>query len=440
MASEAVVADGAPGARRQRLRYFLASAFWQSAATVLARGTVVLAVLFMARRLPVAEFGEVSTVRSTVTLLATVAAAGTGIVASKFLGRWLATELQRCHGLVGFAVGFAALAGVMLSAGFLIAAPWFAVVLNNPTLDTALRIAAALVFAEALTSVIIGTLIGLGETRRFAFASAIGVLPYLPIVFVTTTAGTLVSALTGLVLAEIVLLFVRATALWQALRRHGIRPRWTFGIAERAMLSSTALPALLNGIAAVPFLWVGVLLLVRTDGGYNEMALYGAAMPWFALLLFIPNQVAAVFLPALAQGFGARDIAALRADLGVGLKMVSAAVLPAIPVMLLAPWILSFYGEAYAAAVPVLTLVAAAAIAAAAQNLLTNVLAATDRLWISVGFSLVWCAVYVATAGLLIGRGWGAEALATALLAAYSVKLVLFAAYGWRRRDVVTVH
>ena len=428
-----VAAPNSSAVPGSRFSQFLRWTVWQTLATLIARGVVVAAVLVMARRLPFDAFGEISTVRSTVALLATLAASGIGIVASKYLGRWLSTELARCHGLVGFALGTAALFGFALSVSFFVLSPWLATLLDNAALAAALKIAAVLVFCEALTSVFIGLFVGLGETRRFAVASALGALPYLPIVFFATGNGSLTTALLGLVVAELVLLVVRAEALYRTLRRHRISPRWTFGADERAMLWHTGLPALLNGLAAVPFLWVGVLMLVRSPDGYAQMALYGAAMPWFSFLLFVPNQIAAVFLPSLAQGHGLRNNAAMRSDFALGLRMVIAAAAPALPVMLLAPWILSFYGADYVAAAPVLVAVAAAAIVAATQNLLTNLLAAIDRLWIAVAFSLVWCLVYLVTAAILVDRAWGALALAVALFIAYFTKLLLLAGYGARR-------
>ena len=78
---------------------------------------------------------------------------------------------------------------------------------------------------------------------------------------------------------------------------------------------------------------------------------------------------------------------------------------------------MGLYGSDYRAAWPVLVLLALASVPAAVFSIQANVLTATGRRRWLVGAQLAWAIGYVAASFTMLRFGWGASALAGAMLA-----------------------
>jgi O-antigen/teichoic acid export membrane protein len=99
--------------------------------------------------------------------------------------------------------------------------------------------------------------------------------------------------------------------------------------------------------------------------------------------------------------------------------------------MLLRPWIAGLYGAEFRSGAAVFAVLFLTAAIAAPYGALGNYLAADERMWTRFQINLLWAAVLLAGAALLIERG--ALGVALAALAAYAVQTGLTYAYLRRR-------
>src|SRR5690606_42100767 len=94
------------------------------------------------------------------------------------------------------------------------------------------------------------------------------------------------------------LLFNRK-AIQQQRSRYGISPQTTGAWAERRILTTFSLPALLTSALGGLAIWAACALLVHHPGCYAEMGVISAAFPLNRLALFVPCNALQVLFPVL---------------------------------------------------------------------------------------------------------------------------------------------
>jgi O-antigen/teichoic acid export membrane protein len=186
-------------------------------------------------------------------------------------------------------------------------------------------------------------------------------------------------------------------------------------------------------LITVPVNWLGMIMLVRSPGGYGEMGVLGAANQWFSMLLFIPGVLSTVTLPIFSQRYASGASASLRRVLQMSVRLsLLAAVPPALVIALASPWLMGLYGTDFVRGWPALALVALTAVTSSTLNMLLNALAASGRMGHVLASQLLWALTYLLSAYLLLRAGFGASAIAAAMLIGSVCRLTL--ALRWTRR------
>jgi O-antigen/teichoic acid export membrane protein len=199
------------------------------------------------------------------------------------------------------------------------------------------------------------------------------------------------------------------------------------------VLWRVSVPGLMVSLITVPVNWLGIIMLVRSPGGYGEMGVLGAANQWFSMLLFIPSVLSTVTLPIFSQRHASGEPGSMRRVLKVSVRLsLLAAVPPALAIAAASPWLMGLYGADFARGWPALALVALAAIAASTLNMLLNALGASGRMFHVLTSQLLWALAYLLSAYLLLRAGLGASAIAAAMLIGSVCRLTL--AVYWTRR------
>jgi hypothetical protein len=99
----------------------------------------------------------------------------------------------------------------------------------------------------------------------------------------------------------------------------------------------------------------------------------------------------------------------------------------ALPVSLLAAWIMAGYGKAFVPGAPVLVLVCLATVIMAVLNVVGQSIASDGKMWFGFALNLIWAAALLASFKYLTPKG--AMGLATANVYAYGLHLLTVLAY-----------
>ena len=394
--------------------------FWSFLGAAISRGMGVVSSIFVARLLGITAFGEFTIIQSTVGLFGTFAGLGLGITATKYVAELRETDPVRCGRVMGLILSMGTIGGV--TAGIILYgfADWFAAnTLAAPHLAPLLRLSSALVLFTALQGVYTGALGGFEAFKKSTQVNWVGAVIGTPLL----VAGTYFFGLKGAVCASVLQVVLGCVIGHVALMRESLQRgvRITFGSdrTDLGILWRFSLPAFLSTMLSGPANWICNTLLVNQEEGYKEIALLNAAGTWKNFLSFLPLMMTSVLVPMLAnlyrEGKSEEIKGLLRRNLFINVGVCLALVMPLI---LLAPLILGWYGPEFkrGQAAFVLSLFGTAIVAA--NNLLSRAMLASGRAWLDLGFSGLWVVVLVTGCIVLIPRYKAAGLALSHILAA----------------------
>ena len=419
-------------------RKFAADSVWAALEALGARGLGVAAMMLAARLLGTSNFGALAAVLGTATLIAGLLADSMRYTAATQIAASAAAPRVARSGIVTLVIWTTAGVAAVCALGMLVSAPLLArQVFASDSLTPALRVAAVFLFCEALGGLQQGILTGFRQFRTLAYTGVARGALLLPLVALLAGGGT-VSALWAFVIAGASSVAVRAMAIAVTLKSQQLTPFAPISRAELAVLWRVSLPGLLMSLITVPTNWLGMILLVRSPGGYAQMGILGAANQWFSLLLFIPGILTTVTLPLFSQRYASGEAASLRRTLRLSVRVsLLAAVPPALLIAAASPWLMALYGADFAHGWPALALVALAAITSSTLNMLLNLIGASGRMFQVLATQIVWAGVYLLSAYVLLRHSWGASAMAAATLIGSICRLLLS---GYCVRRIVWSH
>lgn len=407
--------------RASNIGYRLAhGAFWSTMGAGISQSLMLLTSIIAARILGREQFGEYGIVISTVGMFSIFAGFGLGTTATKFVAEFKHTDPARAGRIIAMSSLVAIGTGAVATAVLLAIAPWLAVkTLAAPQLSGMLRLACGIIFFGAVNSSQIGALAGFEAFRGLARINLFsGVFS-----FVCVTLGILKWGLPGALFGQVVALAASCLLSNYALRkeskRFGVAPRYAGCGAERGLLISFTLPAVLSGIMVSPVTWACSAILVNQPNGYAEMGIFSAANSWQKAILFLPGCIGAIALPMLSNLYGTTDRSKYKQALKYNILLNSAAALTAFFFVAgLSKFIMRSYGVQFEAGYLVLIVLCFSSVLIAVNGVIGNAIASAGRMWFALGFNGLWGAGYLSVSYFLVPR-YGALGLAMSNAIAY---------------------
>lgn len=381
--------------------------FWTTIAAMISQLTAITAAIIAARTLGKTGFGELGMVRSTILMFSVLTGTSLGVSCAKYVAEYRTNSPERAGRIIGLMlnVGFVfGLLGTLLC--FFLASPLAFFVLNAEQMADSLRIGCFLVGLNILIGTEIGSLNGLEAFHNAMLVKSI--LGILSLIFVSIGAWKhgVNGAITGYVVAAFFALFSGHIMLKQKCNQAGIIISHRHVLREAPILWKFALPAVLAGISTQWFEWLARVLLARHPGGFEQIGIVTAAMSIALMVQFLPQQVAVPLMPVLSNILSSSQYTsfntAIRKSLGL-LFMVGLAV--AIPITILAPYLMAMYGSSFVAGVPVLVIISLTYGIVSITMVSTTALAATGRMWTQTGHKFVWGITMIISMYVLVDKG-----------------------------------
>jgi len=401
----------APPGIGTRLRAGLA---WNLVAAAAAQGGTFAVNLIVANLLGRRVFGEFAMVQATWLTVAAVAQLATGYTAAKYVAELRATDPDRAGRVLGLcaavSAAMAGLAGLALGLG---ADRLASDVLHAPHLAPALRLVALAAGLAVFNGFQTGALAGLEAYRTLAVASAPGGAAAVLVAVGAARAGGLEAVLTGLVLSALLQWAALFLGLRAELRRHGIVARYVGLTREAGLLGRFTLPAALSGLVSMSALWLAQAWLARQPDGYEQLALYGAANSFRAMVLFFPAVAHGVGLSMLNNQRGLGDQARYRRVFWTSVGLATGSVVGGGLVAAGGgPWLLAAFGKPFVEAHAVLVVLMLAAIAEAVAAAVYQIVQAREQMWLSLLAVVLPRDAAIVLGSWLLAPGYGALGLA----------------------------
>lgn len=399
---------------------------WVAAGNGLNQVFNVAAGVLVARTLGTEAFGIYGFLLTASVMVASVAGTSFGLTGARYLGAYWPGDAGRAVRIVNASNRVALL--IAFSIGMAVALGSFifeSLVRIEGSSSRALFLSASpLITFSILQAVSTGNLSGLSMFRAVGIVQSLrGVVvaaTVIPAMMIAGVAGALGALAAAAALSWLAGHLLVARRLGQAPARNQDHPA---AGAEHNPLIAFTLPSSLSALTVLPAAWLVQLLLLQYPDGATQIALLNVSLTLRNLIVFVPSQLSSVLVPRLSRlwaatgrkgdalglvrrstlaAFWLSAILALAAGAGAELIFKAFAIDSGGRVHLL--WITGATSVLMAAAIPV-----------------GNLIAATGRMWTGFGLNLIWAAVLLLLAALLIWQGQGAYGAILAFFGAYLV-------------------
>lgn len=399
--------------------------FWTLIGNLAAQVAGLLGTIFCARILGKAGFGELGMIRSTVLMFGVLAGTGLGMAATKYVAEFRGKDPLKAGRMIGLFMNTAwVLGGGVSVLCLIIAVPLAKWALEAPHLGSALQVGSLLLLLNTLNGVQLGAVCGFEAFRTQSRVIVLDGVFNVILIPVGAYIYGVVGAVTGLVMTALLGFFVKQRAIHEMCRRSAIKIVHRGVATELSTLWSFVFPAVLIGASIQPFEWISRLMLVRQPNGYAELGIFTAVFAWAQLILFLPGQVSGPIMPILSNFLGSGQIERLRkVIISSQLIVLVLALITALPLVFLAPYILRSYGSDFLSGRLTLLIMTGAYVVGVVPLITRSYFAASDRMWWQTFLTVIWGFLLVVGCKFLIH--YGGSGLAFSYLAAYVIFTIL---------------
>ncbi|MFN3528739.1 MAG: oligosaccharide flippase family protein [Bacteroidia bacterium] len=406
------------------LKKLIKGSFWLTLGAMLSGVLMSLASVVMARLLPADAFGEYGMVKATIDNFLIFASMGVGLTTTKYMAELRDRQKAAASGILGTALLLVSVLGLIISLLIVVFAGFLAdVLLNNPDLQTSLRLGGFILLFVAINGTQLGALLGLQAYRAYGLANLTQGLLLFVGLGLGAYWGGVNGALTGQLLAIVLMAVMLHGLLLKHGRRHGVQPSLQgFGQHSRTIYKF-AIPASLSTLIVAPTLWVLNSLLVNEPLGYAALGLYSAVMIFSLAIQLFNGAIGNALLPMLLADKGGSTTAKDFFNYFGPWFVAIALSLPLVLAPELVGWVL---GHKYPMpkVLPVLLWVLLSSLIVSSKSGLARELIVQNRMWLSVYSMGQWALTSIVCYFLL--RGEGALSLAAAMALGYVVNYLLF--------------
>jgi O-antigen/teichoic acid export membrane protein len=205
----------------------------------------------------------------------------------------------------------------------------------------------------------------------------------------------------------------------------GIKVRFDGIWNERKIIYRFALPTAISGFSSMPALWMANAFLVRQQGGYSQMGLYGSASNLKSLVIFLPFLLNNVSMSLLNSQRGAGDEGRYRKVFWTNMAFTAGVALAgAILVAASGKLLLRMYGKDFTEGYPVLVVLMGASIFECITLASYQIVQAQERMWLSFFAIALPRDAMIAALAYLLTPHQGAMGLAISYAAAQATALL----------------
>lgn len=416
------------------LRVKMASGIlWSLTSSVGQRGLSMVAMILVAREIGKMGFGQFGVIMSTSALFVYLAGMGVSEVVSKHAAELKQSDPDRVGRMVGLTILCTAANVLILGVACLLSSDWLATSLyQDASLVKPLMLSSLLLAAVVADRVGQGTLSGFEDYRGLALANfAQGVVLVLTVIPAIRWMG-LSGAIVALAVSYV------ASTVWSAwltagwCRHWKIRIRFRESWQEKSILWHYMLPSLVIGGMIAPSDVLSKAMVARLPGGFSGLGGFQAAVTWQGVVSFVPMAISRVFLPTFSRLLAGKDHARTVRAVWACIAMntgLSLAVM--IPVAIMSPWILSWYGKDFAGDWDVMLILLVAGVLEAISTALAPLTTATGQMWWRAWIHVVWAVTLVGGTFVLLPT-MGVRGYVWAFFAAKASNTLLYCFIGWR--------
>lgn len=401
------------------------SAIWSSIGSFVLQSLSLLSLILIARFFNKSEYGELSILRSTILMITLFASLGFSITATKYISQYNAIDKIKTGKIIALLNILSISSAILFALLLLLLTPFIAYFfLDSPDLIFELRLGVLLLFFSTLNSIQNGILIGFESYRNIAIANIITALISFPIQLYLAYRLNVEGAIIGLGITYFILWLTNFFMVKKVLILNEIKLVYRDLKSESNILYSFSIPAFFSSLLVIPVLWYCNIMLVNSDNGFQELAVFDAANQWKTALLFIPNVLAQISLPLFSKHIN--DKSKFKEVLKINLIVTFVITfIIAFAVALFSKQIMNLYGSSYMDNYFLLIMLCVATLLISINGVIGQVLVGSGKMWIGLLFNFFWAILMLSSSWYFIWQGLGGISIAYALIFSYALLSVI---------------
>ena len=408
------------------LSRFLRGASWVFAGTVIAQAINIAGTLLVARFIGKLAFGQFGMIQSTALMFASIAGAGFGITATRFVSLYRSTNPDRAGRVLGMLTFTTACTGVLFAVALLTCSSSLAQhAFNASGLSTALSLGSLYVAFVTMNGFQLGALAGLEAFKESAFGSMVQAAFNAICVVLFAHLWGLYGAIVALNLSGLAGYLLLHKILADACRKRGINITYHSAWKEYSAFVSFGLPAAVAGIVGNIAIWGCYAITANASNGFKELGAISAANNLRQAILFVPGIVNRVMLPINCNQHGRRQ-PIREIILRQFYFTVIFAIIAALIMIVAAPYALRLSGKEFAGDNYVVILFLCVAVLEVAAASLGQVLVIRSRMWLQAANMALWGIVLFCVSFALMHSYRPAIAVGDGYLAAWIISIILY--------------
>ena len=405
---------------------FVHAASWAVIGAIAARGITLISYIWVARILAQEVYGEFGILRSTINMFTVFAGMGLGATASKYIAQFRNSNPNKAGEIYMLSNFLILFIGGLFAVLLFFLAPYIAdSSLHAPHLTNEIKVGAIVLFFIAVNSVQNGALSGFEDFKSIALNTFYSGSIQAVCLIVGCYWNGLLGMLIGWGIGCCSCYLLNRHSIHKQLKKYQIK--YIFNRIPKdnlTILWKFSLPSLLASIMVMPVLWWSKTYLIGKSD-YAEMAVFDVTEQWSTMVLFIPSTLSQIILPlltnTLVEGTANQYSKLIKVNIFLN---VCVAFLFSLFVLLIGPFIMGLYGENFIN-LKALAFMMGTTIASSACNVVGQVIASQDKMWLGFVFNLLWATWVALFTVLFVGYfNMAAAGLALAIFVSYTIHFI----------------
>jgi O-antigen/teichoic acid export membrane protein len=275
---------------------------WVAVGNLTSQLSSLVAGVLVARMLGKESYGKFGLLQTSIAVWTLISGFGMSLTVTRYLSRYRINEPKEAGNVIGSTTIISIALAAVVSLVVLFAARSISnSISQHADLTVQLRISAIVMLVLSLLGVQQGILTGFESFRGAGIVNVLRAIFLAPLTLLGIRYGQISGALWAMAVAAVLALVGGIILIHQECVRFGIKPQWRVRTKDWRMIGDCALPAFGAGVVVTPVNWIVSASLVRSPGGYSQLAVLTVCIYYRTAMLFFQSISGTVLLPILSS-------------------------------------------------------------------------------------------------------------------------------------------
>lgn len=400
---------------KKQFSEFIKVASWSFIGSSIAKVFALLASVYISREVGPKDFGVYGLMISTIAMLKTFTSSGFAKTVTKFLSDDTISSFRKKN-IVMSNIFYSVILTILTSFVFIIFSDSFSLILfDNSLIATYLIYASVYFFFSSLEELVFSVLSGVTKFKIISLLEILRTLFFIsPILFKEISLNQVFICHISSVLVSV---FAGCLIIYKKNILEFNISDFEFAIGE---VKNFTFPSILSASLVSPISWLLMTTLSNSVNGLIEVGLLNIGLQWQNASNFITRSLSRVALPLFSANLSSGKSFGMMVKVNLIVNILVTVFIASI-IILLVDYIIDYYGDDYSGAKILLILYSLSVIFSSICNVLGNIIASKNKMWLGFRFNLIWSSVYLMISMVLMKYNYGAVSIASGYLISYTI-------------------